>query len=262
MSSKVGTSYIESKQRPTDGNDDEAFGTRKKFKLSNDDDKEVKEDSNQDAKIDEISVNAQLAEKSDEVCDDDEADDNYDDNTENSNPEEDVDINDDDEEKNKNENDTDTSSKDTDQNTEDDNDSHTDEDGDDGVERDEDDENMIRLLRRAAAAQGIPFDFLIRQAMMSGDGSIDDDDNEPVEYPFGKLPKSLDDIAEFIQSDKCRKIVVLAGAGMSVSAGMYKTWTSGMDQLLYKTKKMEMHAVSLILSHSDFPLFDYFFIPK
>jgi hypothetical protein len=98
---------------------------------------------------------------------------------------------------------------------------HTDEE-DFGVDSNNDngvDESMIRLLRRAAAAQGIPFEYLIQQAMMSGADGQDDD--EPIEYPFGTLPKSLDDIAKFILSDKCQNILVLAGAGMSVSAGMY-----------------------------------------
>jgi NAD-dependent SIR2 family protein deacetylase len=47
-----------------------------------------------------------------------------------------------------------------------------------------------------------------------------EDEEEEVEYPFGSVPTNLEDVARFIQSDTCRSIVVLAGAGMSVASGI------------------------------------------
>ena len=76
---------------------------------------------------------------------------------------------------------------------------------------------MMRLLAQAAAAQGIPLEFLLRR-VMQGDGVEEED--EEVEYPFDSPPKSLQDVANFIQSDRCQSIVVLAGAGMSVASGI------------------------------------------
>lgn len=46
------------------------------------------------------------------------------------------------------------------------------------------------------------------------------DDDEPLEYPFDELPESMEDVAKFILSDKCRAIIILAGAGMSVASGI------------------------------------------
>ena len=76
------------------------------------------------------------------------------------------------------------------------------------------DDAMLRRILTAAAAQGIPLDFL---AHMYGH---DDNDDEPVEYPFDHPPQSLQDVAEFILSEQCQRIVVLAGAGMSVASGI------------------------------------------
>jgi hypothetical protein len=104
---------------------------------------------------------------------------------------------------------------------------HADERNNDSDREDDedDDDNLLELLRRAAEAQGIPFELLVRQAIETHGG--DDDEDEPREYPFGtKLPTSLDEIANFILSDKCRNILVLAGAGMSVSAGTYTIFKS------------------------------------
>jgi NAD-dependent deacetylase sirtuin 2 len=49
---------------------------------------------------------------------------------------------------------------------------------------------------------------------------FDEEAYEEIEYPFGSKPKSLDDVAHFILSDKCKSIVILAGAGMSVTSGI------------------------------------------
>lgn len=49
---------------------------------------------------------------------------------------------------------------------------------------------------------------------LSGEAEIE------VDYPFGSRPNSLNDVARFIQSDQCQSIVVLAGAGMSVTSGI------------------------------------------
>jgi len=49
---------------------------------------------------------------------------------------------------------------------------------------------------------------------------VDGDADVEIEYPFGSTPTCLDDVARFILSDKCQSIVVLAGAGMSVTSGI------------------------------------------
>ena len=67
------------------------------------------------------------------------------------------------------------------------------------------------------ADTGIPFlsvGDVISLNNLSGEAEIE------VDYPFGSRPNSLQDVARFIQSDKCQSIVVLAGAGMSVSSGI------------------------------------------
>ena len=79
----------------------------------------------------------------------------------------------------------------------------------------ENEEQLLQVLERVAAARGIPLDFLLAQ--LNRDGQ---DDDEPVEYPFDRPPETISDIASFIQSDKCRKIVILAGAGMSVNSNI------------------------------------------
>jgi NAD-dependent SIR2 family protein deacetylase len=75
----------------------------------------------------------------------------------------------------------------------------------------ESDPAAIRLLR-AAAFEGIPLHWILQNLQEQSEGLPS--------YPFGTLPKSLKEVAEFIQSKKCQSIVVLAGAGMSVSAGI------------------------------------------
>lgn len=95
------------------------------------------------------------------------------------------------------------------------------EDGDDDEQEAEASDELMELLAQAAAAQGIPLEWLLRRAVQGDD---DGEDEEPVEYPFDSPPKSLQDVANFIQSDSCRSIVVLAGAGMSVASGIPGTW--------------------------------------
>ena len=79
------------------------------------------------------------------------------------------------------------------------------------VTGDEDDEELFRMIAAAAAAQGIPLQWLLSQ--VTGGAPYEDDDDEEVEYPFEQLPRSLSDLASFIQSDKCKRILILAGAG-------------------------------------------------
>lgn len=60
-----------------------------------------------------------------------------------------------------------------------------------------------------AVARGIPYELF--QA---------EDDDQELEYPFDTLPTSLAEVASFILSEKCQRIAILAGAGMSVAAGI------------------------------------------
>jgi len=75
-----------------------------------------------------------------------------------------------------------------------------------------DEETILDALRTQAAARGIPLEFFMSAA--------NDDDDEPIQYPFDNPPTSLQDVADFIVSEKCEKIVILAGAGMSVASGI------------------------------------------
>jgi len=79
------------------------------------------------------------------------------------------------------------------------------------------DEAQLRaFLEQISAAHNIPLQYLLEQV----NPLLDDDDDEELEYPFGHLPETLLDVANFIRSDKCKKVLVLAGAGMSVSSGI------------------------------------------
>jgi NAD-dependent SIR2 family protein deacetylase len=69
------------------------------------------------------------------------------------------------------------------------------------------------MIRAAAAARGIPFEWLLHE-------SQEDDDDGEIEYPFETMPTSPQELADFILSPSCRSILVLAGAGMSVAAGI------------------------------------------
>jgi len=73
-------------------------------------------------------------------------------------------------------------------------------DNDDSVDVDE--ENLFQMIAAAAAAQGIPLEFL---------AANESDDDEDVEYPFKSRPTSLEDVTSFIQSEACQKILILAG---------------------------------------------------
>jgi NAD-dependent deacetylase sirtuin 2 len=70
--------------------------------------------------------------------------------------------------------------------------------------------------RKPSPARGVPL-------KLGGDDDDDDDDDNDgersIDYPF-EPPTSLADVAKFIQSDQCRSILVLAGAGMSVRSGI------------------------------------------
>lgn len=54
----------------------------------------------------------------------------------------------------------------------------------------------------------------------SDNAGSDDGEESDIEYPFGNPPRSLRDVANFIRSDECQSIVILAGAGMSVASGI------------------------------------------
>ncbi|KAL7558656.1 hypothetical protein ACA910_010032 [Epithemia clementina (nom. ined.)] len=95
---------------------------------------------------------------------------------------------------------------------------HGDHDDEDEEEDDEVDANLIQMLAQAAAAQGVSLEWIIEQARAEQDA--EDGQPQPVEYPFERFPTNLADVAEFIQSEKCRRILILAGAGMSVSSGI------------------------------------------
>lgn len=81
-----------------------------------------------------------------------------------------------------------------------------------------DGEALLQRLSAIASERGIPLEWLILQAQRDSEECSDDD--ESVEYPFETLPSSLEDVAKFILSEKCQKIIILAGAGMSVASGI------------------------------------------
>ena len=83
---------------------------------------------------------------------------------------------------------------------------------DDGSSFDGDENALFQMIAEAAASQGIPLQYILSQLH----GIPIEEDSGPVDYPFDNLPKTLPEVAEFILSDKCQRILVLAGAGMSV----------------------------------------------
>jgi NAD-dependent SIR2 family protein deacetylase len=83
---------------------------------------------------------------------------------------------------------------------------HTDESDDDSDE-DSDTEEDDPDDETRHVGRGVPVLF--------GDEGL-----EEVDYPFGDAPKSLADVARFIESDECQSIIILAGAGMSVASGI------------------------------------------
>jgi NAD-dependent SIR2 family protein deacetylase len=127
------------------------------------------------------------------------------------------------------------------------------------AENDGHDEPAVRTLSdylsSMAQAQGIPLLLFVDQLLQQKDDDEDEDSlywkqqlhrlrqhllesaaDEVVNYPFD-TPQSLADVARFIQSDACRGIVVLSGAGMSVSSGIpdFRSHGSG----LYHTLRPE-----------------------
>lgn len=81
-----------------------------------------------------------------------------------------------------------------------------------------DDEELFRRILQAAALKGIPLDYL--QAHLLGQDTHQDDNTEAVDYPFASPPQSLQDVATFLKSSQCQKVLILAGAGMSVASGI------------------------------------------
>jgi hypothetical protein len=89
------------------------------------------------------------------------------------------------------------------------------------------DEALLQLLTQVARARGIPLKLLVESAHRHRHG-----EDEEIEYPFEHQPTSLAQLAEFIASDKCHRILILAGAGMSVSSGIPDYRSEG---ILYAT---------------------------
>jgi NAD+-dependent protein deacetylase sirtuin 2 len=81
-------------------------------------------------------------------------------------------------------------------------------------------ESLFRRIIAMAAANGIPLEVLAAHGIQFQTADGDDSDDEHVEYPFDKPPTSLDDVANFILSDKCQRILCLTGAGVSVASGI------------------------------------------
>jgi hypothetical protein len=81
------------------------------------------------------------------------------------------------------------------------------------VEPDLDEDSLFQRILAAAAAQGIPLEYLAARGLSLplGFGGIGGVDDTPVVYPFDDPPTSIEDVANFIQSEKCQRIMVLAG---------------------------------------------------
>ena len=73
-------------------------------------------------------------------------------------------------------------------------------------EANSDDEELFQQILALARAGRIPVEYLAAHGI-----HVQFDDDEPVEYPFEKPPKSVADVADFIRSEKCQRIMVLAG---------------------------------------------------
>lgn len=74
-------------------------------------------------------------------------------------------------------------------------------------EANSDDEALFQQILAMARSGRIPLDYLRAHGIHV---ELDSDD-EDVEYPFEEPPKSIEDVANFIQSEKCQRIMVLAG---------------------------------------------------
>ena len=75
----------------------------------------------------------------------------------------------------------------------------------DDDEYNSDDAHLYQEILAAARAGRIPLEFLAAR------GIHFEFDDEPVEYPFDHPPTSIEDVADFIQSEKCQRIMILAG---------------------------------------------------
>ena len=124
-------------------------------------------------------------------------------------------------------------------------DNHAEEEEEDEEENggEEVDANLIEMLAQAAAAQGISLEWIIEQAQAEHEAR----NTQPVEYPFDRLPTNLAQVAEFIQSDKCQRILILAGAGMSVSSGIPDFRSAGTG--LYST--LDASALTCTLAQQE-----------
>lgn len=92
-------------------------------------------------------------------------------------------------------------------------------------DQEEDDEEaasdqLLAMIEAAARSQGIPVEWVLQSLHERGMIAESSADDEDVEYPFDNVPTTLKEVAEFIQSDQCQNILVLAGAGMSVASGI------------------------------------------
>jgi len=72
-------------------------------------------------------------------------------------------------------------------------------------ETNSDDENLFQQILAAARAGRIPLEYL------AASGIHLDFDDGPVDYPFESPPTSIRDVASFIRSENCQRILVLAG---------------------------------------------------
>lgn len=100
------------------------------------------------------------------------------------------------------------------------NEENSDDDDDEGISIDLDSldqESLMALLSQISASQNIPLSVLWQSLGQYPPYNNDDSD---MEYPFITLPNQLQQVAAFISSDQCRRILILAGAGMSVAAGI------------------------------------------
>jgi NAD+-dependent protein deacetylase sirtuin 2 len=88
--------------------------------------------------------------------------------------------------------------------------------------RSTDGDDWWRFLQATARSQGIPMEYILHhmQRQMGGEDDSEDDDEEGDASDYPARPTCLKDVANLIQSDGCRKIVILAGAGMSVVSGI------------------------------------------
>jgi NAD+-dependent protein deacetylase sirtuin 2 len=85
-------------------------------------------------------------------------------------------------------------------------------------------EEWWQILRATAQAQGIPMEYILQQIQQQihsdGDDTDDDDEDDETATDLPPRPTCLKDVATYIQSNHCRRILVLAGAGMSVISGI------------------------------------------